>query len=250
MHDTKLGIGLATGMFFHAAAGTALPTYPTENVGGNGDGTTSDKFTATAAQVSFSLTDSCNAIKAFTIDGVEQDADDYSVSGTTVTWAGTTLDGGEKVVITYYVSAWRLVGDVTSDGITVNTDKSVENIRNWANVIKRTILSDHTETVQVPVMDTTEDALKTVIGADNVTVTPASGSHGKTIACNLSASDLPDAEAYLFVMKDGDDTMAVGMSNGQITAMESITFAPSGTINWTPTITAQESGLVFISEEG
>ena len=250
MSDTKLGIGLATGMFFHAPAGTALPTYPTEFVGDNGDGTNTDNFTATAAQASFTLGEAAVSIKSFTIDGVEQDADDYSVSGTTVSWAGTTLDGGEKVVIISYVSAWKLVGDVTADGITVATDKSVTNIRNWANVIKRTIMSEHTETVQVPVMDTTEESLKTVLGAGNVTVTPAAGSHGKTIAANLSPADLPAAEAYLFVMKDGDDTMAVGMSTGQITALESITFAPAGTVNWTPTITAQEAGLVFISEEG
>ena len=31
-HDAKLGIGKASGMFFHAPAGTALPTYPTETL--------------------------------------------------------------------------------------------------------------------------------------------------------------------------------------------------------------------------
>ncbi len=250
MSETKLGIGLATGMFFHAPAGTALPTYPTECVGDNGDGTSEDKFTATAGQGTFTLTESADEIKSLTINGTEQDPDDYSVSGTTLTWSGTALTAGDKVVVVYYISKWRLVGDVTSDGITVATDKSVTNIRNWANVIKRTILTEHTETVQAPVMDTTEESLKTVLGEDNVTVTPASGGHGKTIAANLSASDLPEAEAYLFVMKDGDDTMAVGMSQGQVTALESITFAPAGTVNWTPTITAQDTGLVFISEEG
>ena len=250
MSDTKLGIGLATGMFFHAPAGTALPTYPTEFVGDNGDGTNTDKFTASSSQASFTLGEAATGIKSFTVDGVDQDPDDYSVSGTTVTWDGTSFTGGEKVEIVSYISAWKLVGDVTADGITVATDKSVTNIRNWANVIKRTIMSEHTETVQVPVMDTTEESLKTVLGAANVTVTPAAGSHGKTIAANLSPADLPAAEAYLFVMKDGDDTMAVGMSTGQITALENITFAPSGTVNWTPTITAQEAGLAFISEEG
>lgn len=250
MGNAKLGIGLATGMFFHAPAGTTLPTYPAEYVGDNGDGTNSDKFTATASQTVFTLSESANAIASMTIDGVAQDEDDYSVSGATFTWGGATLSGGEVVIVTYYISAWRLVGDVTADGITVATDKSITNIRNWANVIKRTILTEHTETVQVPVMDTTEESLKTVLGEGNITVTAASGSHGKTIAANLSASDLPDAEAYLFVMKDGDDLMAVGMSQGQVTALESITFAPAGTINWTPTITAQDEGLVFISEEG
>ena len=203
MSNAKLGIGLATGMAFHAPAGTALPTYPTDIVGENGDGTSTDEFTATAAQDSFTLSESANAISSFTIDGVEADPDDVSVTGTTVTYSGTALVGGEKIAITYFVGAWRAIGDVTHDGITVTTDKSVNNIRNWANVIKRSTLSEHTETVQVPIMDTTEDSLKAVVGAANVAVTPASGSHGKTIDCDLSAGSLPDPEAYIFIMKDG-----------------------------------------------
>ena len=31
-HDTKMGIGYASGMFYHAPAGTALPSYPTETL--------------------------------------------------------------------------------------------------------------------------------------------------------------------------------------------------------------------------
>ena len=250
MSNAKLGIGLATGMAFHAPAGTSLPTYPTDIIGDNGDGTSTDNFTATSAQVSFTLGESANAILSFTIDGVEQDPDDYSVSGTTVTWAGTTLDGGEKIVITYYVGAWRMIGDVTHDGISVTTDKSVNNIRNWANVIKRSTLSEHTETVQVPIMDTTEESLKVVVGSANVTVTPASGTHGKTIDVDLSAGSLPSPEAFIFIMKDGDDIMAVGMERGQVTAVESVSFSPDNAITWTPTITAQDGGLHFISEEG
>ena len=250
MGDVKLGIGLVSGMAFHAPAGTALPTYPTDIVGDNGDGTTTDKFTATAGQSTFTLSETPNAIVSMTVNGNAVAKTDYTFSGTTLTYSGTSLLASDKVVITYYVSAWRLIGDVTHDGITVTTDKSVTNIRNWANVIKRSILTEHTETVQAPMMDTTEETLKTVVGTNNVTVTAPSGTHGKTIDVNLSAEDLPAAEAFIFIMKDGDDIMAVGMENGQVTAVESITFAPENTINWTPTITAQDGGLHFISEEG
>lgn len=250
MSDVKLGIGLASGMFFHAVAGTTLPTYPTECVGDNGDGTTTDKFTATASQVSFTLSESANEIASMLIDDVEQDANDYSVSGTTFTWSGATLAGGEVVKITYYISKWRLVGDIAKEGITMTTDKTVENIFTWANAAKRTILSEHTETLQVPIIDTTEDTLKVVLGSGNVTVTPATLNHGKTIACNLSAGSLPTAEAFLFVMKDGDDTMAIGVTDGQITAVESITFAPESAIIWKPTINVLNNSLRFISEEG
>ena len=101
--DVKLGLGLATGMFFHAPAGTALPTYPAE-----------------------------------------------------------ALD-----------SAWEEVGDVSDAGITLATNKSTTVLKNWANVVKRVILTDHSETIQAPIMDTTEESLKTVVGDDNVTTTAA-----------------------------------------------------------------------------
>lgn len=250
MSDVKLGIGLASGMFFHAPAGTTLPTYPTDVIGDNGDGTTTDEFTATAGQSSFTLSEAPNKVKSMTVNGTEVDADDYSVTGTTLSYTGTSLSANDKVVVIYYVSAWRRVGDVAKDGVTINMDKTVENIYTWANAIKRTLMSEHVETVQPPIIDTTEDTLKVVLGADNVTVTPAAGSHGKLITCNLSADSLPSEEAFLFVMKDGDDVMAIGIESGQITAVESITFAPENAIIWTPTITVLNNSLRFISEEG
>ena len=99
--DVKLGTGLATGMFYHAPAGTALPTDPTDTL-------TSD---------------------------------------------------------------WVHVGDVSDAGITLSIDKSTENLRNWANAVKRVILTEHSETIQAPIMDTTEESLKTVMGEDNVSNT-------------------------------------------------------------------------------
>lgn len=249
-NEVKLGIGLASGMFFHAAAGTALPTYPTEPVGGNGDGTTTDKFRATAGQSTFSLSENPNEIVSMTINGTAVNKNDYSVSGSTLSYTGTTLAADDAVEVTYYVSAWRLVGDISKDGIALTTDKTVEDIFTWANIAKRKVLSDHTENVKAPIIDTTEETLKTVLGSDNVTVTPATGSHGKTIACNLSSGELPDPEAFLFIMKDGDDTMAIGMSKGQITAVDSITFAPGNAIIWNPTISVLDNSAQFISEEG
>jgi hypothetical protein len=177
--DTKLGIGLATGMFFHAPAGTALPSYPTD-----------------------------------------------------------TLD-----------AAWTHVGDVTDAGITLSTSKSTTNLKNWANQIKRVLMTDHSETIQSPVMDTTEESLKAVMGSGNVTVTAAATGHGKKVAVNLSADDLPPQEAFLWLMKDGDDMMMIGCSYGQVTSVADVNFAPTAAINWTPTITAEGDGFQLIMEE-
>lgn len=164
--DTKLGLGLATGMFYHAPADTALPTDPTAALN----------------------------------------------------------------------SAWTHVGDVSDAGITLVLNKSTTNLRNWANVVKRVIMTEHSETIQAPIMDTTEESLKTVVGEDNVTT--ANG----VITVNLSDGNLPPAEAFLWVMKDGDDMMMIGCSRGQVSSVDNVTFAPGDPIKWTPTITAMGDG--------
>lgn len=244
-YDTNLGIGLATGMFFHAPKDTTLPTYPTEYIGENGDGTTSETFTATASQTDFTLSGTAYELATVTVNGTEVSG---TLSDSTVTISA--CESGDAVVITYYVSAWRRVGDVTQDGVSYSSDKSTTTFRSWANVIKRVSMTEHEETISCALMDTTEEVLKTVIGEDNVTVTSATSAHGKLITVNLSAGTLPDEEAYLFIMKDGDDTMAIGCACGQIKETAEVTFAPEDTINWSPTITAEGDGLVFIKDDG
>ena len=172
--DVKLGLGLATGMFYHAPAGTALPTDPTATI----------------------------------------------------------------------PATWKHVGDVSDAGITLALNKSTTNIKNWANKIKRVLLTDHSETIQSPIMDTVEEALKTVMGEANVTTA------NDVTTVNLSDGDLPPEEAFLWVMKDGDDMMMIGCSHGQVSAVDNVTMAPGAAINWTPTITAMgDDGFKFIMKE-
>ena len=169
--DVKLGLGLATGMFYHAPAGTALPTDPTATI----------------------------------------------------------------------PSTWTHVGDVSDAGITLALNKSVTDLRNWANVIKRSIMTEHSETVQAPIMDTTAESLKVIVGEDNVTAA------NDVVTVSLSNEDLPPQEAFLWVMKDGEDMMMIGCSYGQVTAVDNVSFAPGSAINWTPTITAMgDDGLKLI----
>ena len=172
--DAKLGIGFSTGMFYHAPAGTKLPT---------------------------------------------------SLSA--------ALD-----------SAWVNAGDVSDAGITLALNKTVTNIRSWANVIKRVIMTEHSETVQSPIMDTKAEVFKTVFGSKNVDIS------GQKIKVNLSDGNLPPEEAFLWIMKDGDDMLAIGCEYGQISAVDNVAFTPGDVIKWTPTITATgEDGFQLIMEE-
>ena len=161
--------------------------------------------------------------------------------------AGTALPAYPSATL---ASAWEEVGDVSDAGITLATDKSTTTLRNWANVVKRVILSEHTETIQTPIMDTTEEVLRAVVGDDNVTTTAAvSGTHGKIVTANLSDASLPEEEAFLWLMKDGDAMIAIGCKRGQVTAVDNVSFAPNAAINWTPTITALGDGFQLIMDD-
>jgi hypothetical protein len=93
-------------------------------------------------------------------------------------------------------------------------------------------------------MDTVEEALKTVVGERNVTTS------NSVITVNLSDGDLPPEEAFLWVMKDGDDMMMIGCSHGQVSAVDNVTMAPGAAINWTPTITPMgDDGFKLIMKE-
>jgi hypothetical protein len=91
-------------------------------------------------------------------------------------------------------------------------------------------------------MDTTEDSLKVVVGEDNVTTA------NNVITVNLSDGELPPPEAFLWIMKDGEDLIGIGCSNGQVTAVDNVSFAPNNAINWIPTITALEAGFKLIMQ--
>lgn len=146
--------------------------------------------------------------------------------------------------------AWAKVGDITVDGVTITTDKSTDNLKNWANKIKRTILTDHTESVDAPVMDTTEATMKTLFGEENVKITEATSEHGKLIDVHLSADDLPEPEAFLFIVKDGEAGAMLGCTKGQITALADIALTPTTGVTYDATITGQDDGFHYVIDDG
>lgn len=168
-HDVNIGLGNATGMAYHAPAGTALPAYP-----------------------------------------------------------GETLD-----------NAWKEIGAISEDGITYGMNHELTPLRNWAKEIERLMPADGDSTIQAPFIDTSEETLKTLFGAENVIITAATSEHGKNISIAIDADTAPDAEAFLFLMKDGDDMIMIGSTRATVTAVDDITFSPSEAITWNATISAR-----------
>lgn len=155
--------------------------------------------------------------------------------------AGTALPETADAAL---AAAWKEVGYVSQDGLTVAVNATTEGIKDWSNRIVRMVVTDSDETAQATVITTTEETLATVLGEDNVSAA------GGTITAGLSLSNLPQEEAFLFRMKDGDDMIIIGCTKGQITALENLTFQPGSAISWTPTITVLENTLKWISTAG
>ena len=142
-------------------------------------------------------------------------------------------------------TGWTEAGFISEDGMELQLSRDIEDIKDWSNTIRRTILTDHDEKTSGACISTTAEALAELFGESNVT--EGTGS----ITVNLSASDLPAVKAYLFVMKDGDDLMCFGCSNGQISVSDNVSFTAGDGIAWPFEITAQgDTGMQFVKVAG
>lgn len=178
MNDVNLGTGKASGYFYHATKGTALPESPLAEL----------------------------------------------------------------------AEAWKEVGYVAENGITWATGRSSEPLKDWANMIRRQLQKEPTGTVAVPIISTTAEVLKTIFGASNVVESAASTTHGKLVSVEVAVGVVSDEEAFLFIMKDGDDAMMLGTTSGFITALEDIVFAPGSPITWNATVSAD--AWKFVKDDG
>ena len=158
--------------------------------------------------------------------------------------SGTTLPSYPSDDLT----SWELAGAVTADGITWSTGKDSEPLRNWAKEVERLVASDEGGTVQAPLMYTNEKTLDVIFGSDNVTVTAANANHGALVSVTVAPGVSASPCAFLFIMKDGDDMLMLGTSNGIVRDVDDISFSPTEAITWTATIEA--ASWKFLKDNG
>lgn len=143
---------------------------------------------------------------------------------------------------------WTLAGAITADGITWSTGKDSEPLRNWAKEVERLVSSDEGGTVEAPLMYTNEDTLKVIFGSDNVTVTAANSSHGELVSVTVAPGVSASPSAFLFIMRDGEDMLMLGTSNGIVRDVGDVSFTPTEAITWTATIEA--ASWTFLKDNG
>ena len=158
-----------------------------------------------------------------------------------VATAGTTI----PTTLSTIPDTWTEAGFISEEGMELQLSRDVEDIKDWSNTIRRTILTDHDEKASGSCISTTASALAELFGASNVTTETG------YMSVNLSSGELPPVKAYLFVMKDGDDLMCFGCSNGQISVSDNVSFTAGDGIAWPFEITAQgNTGMQFVKVPG
>lgn len=146
------------------------------------------------------------------------------------------------------LASWEEAGAINADGITWSSGKDSDPLRNWAKVIERLVASDEGGTVQAGLMYTVQKTLETIYGADNVTVVAADSNHGELISVTVAPGVSAPPMAFLFIMKDGDDMLMLGTSNGIVRDVDDVTFSPTEAINWNVTIEA--ASWTFMKDDG
>lgn len=124
---------------------------------------------------------------------------------------------------------------VSEDGLTLSPSMSTTNIKDWSGAVVRKLLEEFDGTLSWTMISTDQGALEIAFGEDYVTNSAATTLHGAQLRAALGAH-LPDAQSWVFLMKDGDARVVIVVPDGQITEVGDVTFVANNAIGWNVTL--------------
>lgn len=132
---------------------------------------------------------------------------------------------------------------VSGDGLTFTPEISTADISEWGGATVRKPIESANYTFSWTMISTNENALGIAFGADNVEASAANTQHGNQLRVSLGARQ-PEAQSWVFLMKDGNARIVIVVPNGQVTEVGEVTFAATEAVGWNVTLTAypDESG--------
>lgn len=142
---------------------------------------------------------------------------------------------------------------VSEDGLTLTPSMSTSNIKDWSGSTVRKVLEEFDGTLQWTMISTNEGALGVAFGADHITTKDANTSHGKQVKAELGAH-LPEAQSWVFLMKDGDARIVIVVPNGQVTEVGEVKFVSNDAVGWNVTLSTypDENGesIYILTDDG
>jgi len=152
---------------------------------------------------------------------------------------GTTLPSLSSITPAAVTLDAAFHGDeyVSSDGLTLSPSISTTEINDWSGATMRKVIESFDGTLTWTMISTNENALKIAFGDSHVTTQAANATHGNQAMAQLGAY-LPEAQSWVFLMKDGDARIVVLVPNGQVTEVGDVTFVSNDAVGWEVTLSA------------
>lgn len=139
------------------------------------------------------------------------------------------------------------LGHVGEDGYTETRDVSTEKKKNFGGATVKVLRTDYTHTITFTLLESLNaDVLKAVYGANNVTVTAATSTHGKQVTVQKTAQKLPHMS---WVIDTTDSELNAFyrsfIPDGQIISQEPVVIVHTDTIEYSVELEcfADESGV-------
>lgn len=124
---------------------------------------------------------------------------------------------------------------VSEDGLTLTPSRSTTDIKDWSGATVRKVLESFDGTLAWTMISTNQGALSIAFGSNHVTANAAGTDHGAQVQAALGAY-LPEEQAWVFLMKDGDARIVIAVPDGQITEVGEVTFASNSAVGWNVTL--------------
>ena len=124
---------------------------------------------------------------------------------------------------------------VSEDGLTLTPSMSTTDIKDWSGATVRKVLESFDGTLTWTMISTNKEALSVAFGSDNVTYVTANNTHGNQTQATLGAY-LPEEQAWVFLMKDGDARIVIAVPDGQITEVGEVNFVSNAAVGWNVTL--------------
>lgn len=150
-------------------------------------------------------------------------------------------------------TAFKDAGYANSDGLTITTDNSTNDITDWSGGLVRRVLESSTVEVSWTMIQIDEQSFKMAFGDDYVTAVAATAAHGNQLKAAIGAH-LPGRKAWVFKMKDGAARVLALVPCGQVTALDDITFNATDPIGLAVTLSCYNdehgNALYILTDDG
>lgn len=158
------------------------------------------------------------------------------LSGALISTIPTTFTAAETALKTLTGS-----GYVNDEGLTLGTDYSTTDIKEWNGATVRKVLESFDGTLSWTSIQMDYDSLCQAFGEENVTKTAATSTHGEQYHIGIGAH-IPEPKTWAFAMKDGNVRVLIIVPKGQVTSLDDITFTATEAISLPITLSAYDDG--------